>query len=72
MDEIGFRLMVAPVKLHKIPYDRVVYDVERKDLPVESFFLEDNEKNQEIGEIEEGLIQLSGMKRGTSGNSRQV
>ena len=53
--------MVPPIELDKIPDDRLVNDVKGKDLSVESFFLQDNKKNNEIGEIQNGLIKLCGM-----------
>ena len=52
MEEISFILMVPPIELHKIPDNRIIDDVERKNLSIESFFLQDHEKDQEIGEIQ--------------------
>jgi len=48
LEDISSIRMVSSIELDKIPDDRVVNDIEGKDLTIESFFLQNYKKNKEI------------------------
>jgi hypothetical protein len=72
LEKISFIRVVSPIELYEIPDNRVIDDVEGKNLSIESFFLENNEKNKEISKIENSFVELGGMEKRADGYPCQV
>jgi len=64
--------MIASVKFNKIPEDRIIDDVERKDLAIETLSLQDDEENKKVQEVQGRLVKLSRMEGRINRNSSQV
>ena len=71
-DEVDLVGMIAAKVLRDEADDRVVDDIEGEDLAVELLFLQDEEEDAEVDEIEDGLVELDGMEGGVQTDPGQL
>src|SRR5512142_3078844 len=71
-DEVNVVAVVAPEILGDEADDRIIEDVEGEDLAVEFLFLQDDEEDGEIQEIEGGLVKLDRVERRAELDPREL